>query len=76
MAENSMLLAMAKLAWAFTIRAPGKGGLDTKMETAWKDAILTGPKEVPLEFEVRGEERRRVIEREWVKADGFLKAFE
>lgn len=75
MAENNMMLSMAKLAWAFDITPGGGGVLDADVMTAWKDAILTGPKEVPLAFRVRGESRRIVIGEEWVKADAFLEGF-
>ena len=76
MAENSMLLSMVKMVWAFDIRPAGEGILDTSVQTAWKDAILTGPKEVPLIFKVRGDGRKKVIEKEWQKADAFLKRYE
>jgi len=76
MAENSMMLSMAKLVWAFNITPVGMRKIDTKVETAWKDAILTGPKEVPVAFNVRGNARKQVIEEEWERANTFLKRFE
>jgi cytochrome P450 len=76
MAENSMMMSMAKLVWAFDISPIGEGLLDTSMKTAWKDAILTGPQEVPLNFKVRGESRKQIIEGEWERANTFLKKFE
>jgi len=76
MAENSMLLSMAKIVWAFDIKPAGEEVLDTSVKTAWKDAILTGPKEVPLSFKVRGDGKRRVVAKEWQKADAFLKRYE
>lgn len=74
MAENSMLLTMAKLLWSFDIVGPAN--LDTSVDTAFKDAILTGPKIFPVDFRVRGVTRRMVILSEWTKADGYLKAYE
>ncbi|KAH6651500.1 cytochrome P450 [Truncatella angustata] len=74
MAENSMIMTMSKLLWSFDIIAKKK--LDTAVQTAFKDAILTGPKEFPVDFKVRSENRREVIEQDWKKADGFLKQFE
>lgn len=74
MAENSMLLAMAKIIWAFDIVAEEK--LDTNLQTAWKDAILTAPKDMPITFRVRSEKRREVLEKEWQSADKFLERFE
>ncbi|KAF2677370.1 cytochrome P450 [Lentithecium fluviatile CBS 122367] len=77
MAENSMLLAMAKVVWAFDIVSlEGEGELDLSMETGFTDAFLTAPKEGRIGFEIRGERRREVVEREWERADGLLKRFE
>ncbi|KAK6086175.1 Fumitremorgin C synthase 4 [Seiridium cupressi] len=74
MAENSMMMTMSKLLWTFDIIAEKK--LDTAIHTAFKDAILTGPKEFPVDFRIRSESRREVIEDEWKRADEFLKQFE
>ncbi|PVH98954.1 cytochrome P450 [Periconia macrospinosa] len=76
MAEKSLLLSMAKLLWVFNISPKDKGVLDTNIETAFKDSILTGPKEVGIEFELRDESRRDVVAREWEQADAFLSTFE
>lgn len=74
MAEHSMLITMFKLLWSFDIVAGGT--LDTAVQTAFKDAILTGPKEFAVDFRLRRENRREAIENEWRKADEFLKRFE
>jgi cytochrome P450 len=74
MAENSMMLTMSKLLWCFDIVA--EKPLDTAVHTAFKDAILTGPKHIPVNFKVRGEDRKAIIEQDWKKADEFLKQFE
>ena len=74
MAENSMLLTMAKMLWSFDIVGPA--GLDTSVDTAFKDAILTGPKSFPVDFRVRGSTRREVLLSDWAKADQYLKAYE
>jgi cytochrome P450 len=74
MAENSMLTTMSKLLWAFDVVADKE--LDTSVQTAFKDAILTGPKAFPVSFRLRDESRRPVIENEWKKADEYLKRFE
>ncbi|KAF2266042.1 cytochrome P450 [Lojkania enalia] len=76
MAENSLVLAMAKFVWAFDVVWMGEEALDTNVETAWKDAILTAPKEVPIGFSVRGEKREEIIRKEWSKAEAYLKKFE
>lgn len=74
MAESSMMLTMSKLLWCFDIVAERE--LDTGVHTAFKDAILTGPKHIPVNFKVRGEDRRAVIEQDWKRADEFLKRYE
>jgi len=76
MAENSMLIAMAKLVWTFQIDPLGRReDLDFSVRTGFKDAILTAPDEVGMKFEVRGG-RRDVVEKEWKAKDAWLQRFE
>ncbi|KZL82496.1 cytochrome p450 [Colletotrichum incanum] len=75
MAENSMLMTMSKLLWCFDI-VPGEQMPDTNVQTAFKDAILTGPKLFDVEFRLRDEKRRKVLVNEWNKADAWLQRFE
>lgn len=76
MAENSMMMTMAKLVWAFDV-VPGEGGIhDVSMQTAFKDAILSGPKEFNVKFKVRDGRKKEIIERKWREADLFLSRFE
>ncbi|KAH9990898.1 cytochrome P450 [Xylariaceae sp. FL0662B] len=76
MAENSMLMAMAKLIWSFDVVAvPELGKLDTSVH-AFKDAILTSPRPFDVNFVVRDERRQQAIEQMWGSADEFLKRFE
>ncbi|KAK1965983.1 cytochrome P450 [Colletotrichum sublineola] len=75
MAENSMLMTMSKLLWCFDV-VPGDRMPDTNVQTAFKDAILTGPKLFDVGFRVRSEERRKVLVNEWHKADSWLQRFE
>ncbi|KAJ0159656.1 O-methylsterigmatocystin oxidoreductase [Colletotrichum tanaceti] len=76
MAENSMLMTMSKLLWYFDVVVPGGRAPDTGVRTAFKDAILTGPKPFDVGFDVRGERRRGVLVDEWAKADAWLRQFE
>ncbi|KAK1990898.1 cytochrome P450 [Colletotrichum falcatum] len=77
MAENSMLATMSKLLWCFDVVVPGdRAPPDTSVHTAFKDAILTGPKPFDVGFAVRGERRRKVLVDEWHKADAWLRRFE
>ncbi|OHF00998.1 cytochrome P450 [Colletotrichum orchidophilum] len=75
MAENSMLMTISKLLWCFDV-VPGDAMPDTSMQTAFKDAILTGPKAFDVSFKVRGEGRQKILVEEWNKADAWLKRFE
>ncbi|KAK2053410.1 cytochrome P450 [Colletotrichum caudatum] len=75
MAENSMLMTMSKLLWCFDV-VPGDRAPDTNVQTAFKDAILTGPKTFDVSFEVRSEERRKVLVAQWHEADAWLRRFE
>ena len=56
---------------------PKKGSvLDTNIITGFKDAILTGPKKVDIDFTVRSEARAEAISSEWKRADAVLSTFE
>lgn len=76
MAENSMMLSMSKLLWAFDILPGTDKKLDTDFGTAYKDAMLTGPKSFPVKFVLRDEKKRGIISQEWEEADQFLSRFE
>ena len=52
------------------------GALDTNVVTGFKDAILTGPKKIDVDFAVRSEAKKNVIANEWERADAVLKRFE
>ena len=60
------------------VRCRPKSGamLDTDVVTGFKDAILTGPKEVEIEFFVRSETTKNMIYKEWTSADAVLRRFE
>lgn len=76
MAENSMLMTMAKLMWSFDVVSGTREKPDVNVQTAYKDAILTGPKLFPVRFVLRDERKRQVMEQEWEMADTFLGRFE
>ncbi|RYC56893.1 hypothetical protein CHU98_g9309 [Xylaria longipes] len=76
MAENSMMMTMAKLVWSFDVVATrGAKQLDTSVH-AWADAILMSPKHFDVQFVLRSENKKDVIEGEWQRADAFLRRFE
>ncbi|QBZ53625.1 hypothetical protein PoMZ_09313 [Pyricularia oryzae] len=75
MAENSVMLVVAKLLWAFEISSPD-GKLDTSMETGYDDAFMLAPNPARLSFRLRSQIRGDVVQREWKKADEWLARFE
>ncbi|KAI3330392.1 cytochrome P450 [Ustulina deusta] len=75
MAMQSLLLAMAKVVWCFDIEAASSEGVDTGIN-AFHGGMLLGPNPFQARFRVRGEDRKCIIEREWEKADTYLKGFE
>ncbi|TGJ80841.1 hypothetical protein E0Z10_g7912 [Xylaria hypoxylon] len=75
MAQKSLLLTMAKVVWCFDIEAVSAGAVDTSVD-AFHGGLLMGPKPWQASFRVRGEDRKSIIEREWEKADAYLKGFE
>ncbi|KAI0184172.1 cytochrome P450 [Xylaria flabelliformis] len=75
MARRSLLLTAAKLVWCFDVEAVSLYEMDISTN-AFHGDMLMGPKPFPARFRVRSENRRRIIESEWEKADAYLKAFE
>ncbi|KAF2874787.1 cytochrome P450 [Massariosphaeria phaeospora] len=78
LAENSMFIVLAKLLWAFDIRPPvGANGVEEEVDVS-DEAFEMGGNTVPKPFRVRwvvrGDEVRRVLEREVVEAkrDGYV----
>lgn len=76
MAENSLMMAMAKLMWCFDIVSGTGEKPDVDMATAFKASSLTGPRIFPVQFVLRDERKGDVIRQEWAKADAFLSRFE
>jgi hypothetical protein len=81
LAERNLWIAIAKLLWAFLI-LPGldkKGAViepDVDPKTAYSEGFLVCAKAFPARFEVRGQKRRAVIEREWEEAREVFERFE
>ncbi|KAI0111254.1 cytochrome P450 [Nemania sp. FL0031] len=73
MAENSMMMTMAKLVWSFDVVATAH--IDNSIH-AWTNAILMTPKHFHVRLALRSEDKRDVIESEWQRADAFLRRFE
>lgn len=56
-AYTTILLAASKIVWAFNVLAP-KGGVDTSIETGYKDGTVTEPIDPTVVFKLRDEKRR------------------
>lgn len=76
MAEQSSMMTMAKLVWCFDVVPVGDEKPDINIRTAWRDGILTGPNVFRVQFVLRDEKKRTVVQHEWEKADQFLSRFE
>lgn len=73
---NLPLLSWLALTGVCLQRPKNGTTLDTSLVTGFKDAILTGPKHVGIEFLARSELRRNAIRDEWQRVDAFLSKFE
>ena len=67
-AERNLFLAMAKLLWGFKITA-GKTMPDVNAATGYCEGFLVCANDFDAQFEVRGEERREAILREFGEAE-------
>lgn len=69
LAERSMLLAMAKLLWAFRFkRAEGGGEIDSDVVTGYTLGLVLCPKDYPCRPVVRSEQVRETVEKELARA--------
>ncbi|KAI0394139.1 cytochrome P450 [Xylariaceae sp. FL0594] len=75
MALRSLMLTMAKVVWCFDIEPASVDGVDTSM-AAFETGMVAIPKPFKVNFRVRGDDRKRIIQSEWVKADEYLRQFE
>ncbi|KAI5456084.1 cytochrome P450 [Mariannaea sp. PMI_226] len=63
LAENSLMLNMAKLVWLFDI-TKGSTEVDSKVETAFTDGFIIAPKKYPVNFVPRSPSRSRITRQE------------
>lgn len=89
LAENSLRMMIAKIAWAFDVeRVPeqeqkqdgdGVGGRDTGIDvsphSAYEGGFLIAPKKFPVRIKPRSKERVGVVEAEWEGLRGFYASF-
>ncbi|KAH8801444.1 cytochrome P450 [Xylogone sp. PMI_703] len=85
LAENSLLINVSKLVWAFYI-TPGN---DTRtgaslssedvrdsVETEWTNGFLIAPKPFPITLKVRSAQHQQIIDRECIEAQEVFKGYE
>ncbi|KAB2573838.1 Cytochrome P450 monooxygenase patH [Lasiodiplodia theobromae] len=75
LAQNSLLVNMAKIAWAFDI-VPEKQPVDVDIRTAFTEGMVTTPLNFPVDFKARSPMHAAIVEREFKAADSFLAKLE
>lgn len=72
LAENSLYITLAKIIWAFEIRAPiGSNGIEKVVDvsdSAYEDGVNTLPKQYKVRFLVRNSQREKALGEEWAEA--------
>ncbi|KAK9783103.1 putative Cytochrome P450 [Seiridium cardinale] len=64
LAKNSLMLNMAKIAWAFNL-SPGSEAVDDDIVTAYHDGFLIAPKKFPIIITPRSDRHKSIIENEY-----------
>lgn len=84
LAENSLDINVAKLVWAFDIRAgtdPVTGRpissneINVDIETQWTDGFLIAPKPFPITLRVRSNKHREVLQQEMDQAQKIFSRY-
>ncbi|KAM0344912.1 hypothetical protein ACHAPU_007045 [Fusarium lateritium] len=75
LAKNSMMLNMAKIAWAFDL-SPGSETVNDDIDTAYHDGFLIAPKKFPISIKPRSEEHKKVIMDEYHSMESFWDKYE
>lgn len=70
-ARNSVLLAMAKIVWAFDVAAPAP--LDLSNETGFKSGLVFCSAPFNVTFSLRSEVKRSIIQEDYSRAQQFLR---
>ncbi|CAG8422833.1 unnamed protein product [Penicillium salamii] len=85
LAENSLSINIAKILWAFDIRAgtdPSTGNqlkgeeVNVDIATQWTDGFLIAPKPFPIAMLLRSEKHREVLNRELDEAQRIFQSYE
>ncbi|OCL13013.1 cytochrome P450 [Glonium stellatum] len=75
LAENSLIVNMAKLVWAFEIK-PGAGNIDESVDTGYFGGFLIAPKRFPLQLIPRSATHANVIKEECSASLEYLSRFD
>ncbi|SPJ78457.1 related to O-methylsterigmatocystin oxidoreductase [Fusarium torulosum] len=70
LAKNSMMLNMAKIAWAFDLSA-GSDAVNDDIDTAYHDGFLIAPKKFPIKITPRSRSHKEVIMQEYQSIASF-----
>ncbi|KAJ9636441.1 hypothetical protein H2204_005274 [Knufia peltigerae] len=77
LAENSLMINMSKMAWAFDIRTdPTAPPLDSNVETGYSDGFVFGPNPFSASFSIRSRQHEETIRKEYEEAKIFFQKYE
>lgn len=74
-AQNSVLVAMSKLLWAYSIVPTEKAPLDLDVETAFHPGLILGPEPFKVDFVLRDAAREEAVLRDYDEAQVVLGGF-
>lgn len=72
-AFTTILLAAAKLVWAFNVLPPEGGGLDLSIETGYKDGTVLEPIDPTVRFVFRDARRESGLQEDHRRAEGIAR---
>ncbi|KAJ5754119.1 uncharacterized protein N7511_008272 [Penicillium nucicola] len=76
LAQNSLMLNMAKLVWLFDLRHDGLESLDMDIRSAFTDGIIVAPRKFPVQCVPRSDQHARVIRDELQRSRNLLATYE
>ncbi|KIW91638.1 uncharacterized protein Z519_07606 [Cladophialophora bantiana CBS 173.52] len=76
MGENSLMINMAKMVWAFDMKADPDSPPDLDARATYSDSFVGGPHAFPAILTVRSQKHREVLERDHREAQEFLRRYE
>ncbi|KAJ5305888.1 hypothetical protein N7508_004903 [Penicillium antarcticum] len=76
LAQNSLMLNMAKMVWLFDIRPDSLESLDMDIGSGFTDGIIVAPKKVPIQFVPRSNQHARIIRDELQGSQDLFATYE